>query len=241
MSWVIRVSLLVVTTLLAGCRCPVKRASALQSPAEVQTRRWWFPSGQPTGAEITYRLTHTAYADDETGAPWKLAEHTLTLVAGREDGKAGCLFRAKMTDPKDALQCWLAKGTWLGDRQLRITLDAVLLDDRPLLRGPWREGDRMTVFVPFPGGLLATHGVARSATPGGVAIELELWARWFYLPSHDWTGHGHIRITSDADGVASALIELHQSAGQYSRRHVIQVDRTAFRPPQVEESPSDRS
>jgi hypothetical protein len=202
------IAVLVLTMLLlVPTPAPAGQDTPKQTAPQESRQSWWFPSSMPVGGRYEYRVVYTMEVPEREDLLPTRIETDFALVVAEEKGKAGRVVRLVPPDVTGESVTWLA--TWLNSvarvnpQGVRVTTDGVWLKDEPLLRGPWRRGDRLTFggvvlfFVPFASLL---HAEVVSADAGHARLVFDFWGG---RPMPEASGSGELRLTSDADSLTS--------------------------------------
>jgi hypothetical protein len=169
---------------------------------------WWFPTSTPEGTEMHYHAVYT----ETTSAP-RIGKSTRKL-------ESDFVMRAKLAcedvvrfiyvpppseleRPANDLTFWGQLLSNLQGEGFEVTADEVRMSGGPLLRGPWRSGDRLTlawatVFLGASGCII--HAEVMEAAPSQIRLTCDIWGGPF-LP--EWKGEGTILATSDELGISA--------------------------------------
>ena len=212
-----------------------QRVAKLQAEAERQS--WWFPTNMPTGTKYHYRAVLKA-ENTFQGKTTQVHEQTdfAVAVSPAATGQSGCIVRMLPPDPSPATSGWLTRlwierlaednpdGVW-------ATTDGIFVHDVPLLRGPWRTGDRFSVFgfgawlLPLLGSgyVVGTlHFDVYSATPTDADLKFDFWAG---RAAPVLRGTGELSFESDAEGIALITANWTRTLGSEKREAVLTITR----------------
>ena len=113
----------------------------------------------------------------------------------------------------------------------RVTGREVLVRNRPLLRGPWRAGDRLmlagALYLLIAPASLVCHAEVVAADAEHLRLACDLWGG---VPLPIWHGTAELRIESDPQGVAALHLTWRQIWKTHRREGRIDVIRKDFHP-----------
>ncbi len=196
------IGLLLSVGCLAGCGAP---------PAE-----WWFSTVAPAERERQYHIAFTFDSPDR-----HIKDHgecTVTVIMEPTPDEQALTWR--LVDAGEQCGTSSILGLWIWwlqlvqdakDRGTRVTATEVLFGEWPLLRGPWRAGDRMQATI----GLFALFSVRAevlSADAERVALRFDFLGAW---AAYRWKGSGELKMAVDDEG----LREVRGSWGGISGAH----------------------
>ncbi len=243
----VRTSVLVLALAsLVGCAQQRPRGapttpSSILSARESAGVTWWFPAELHTGSRHRFRVDHKstiAYPGKERHVD-EQAEFVLEVAAPEAD-KPGYVLRMLPPPPEldpaagiTALAvCLLANHSPEG---VRVTHDAVLANDVPLFRGPWRAGDRFSVFgfgwfvLDYLVGVM--HFDVESVTPTSAHLTCEFWAG---KQKPVLFGRGELTLESDAWGLTRVHSYWERTHGPEWREATVTITRVEVREPRAE-------
>lgn len=229
--------------------------------AEAERPSWWFPTNMPTGTKYHYRAVLTA-ENTYGGRTIQVHEQTdfAVAVSPAATGQSGCIVRMLPPDPSPATsgrltQLWIERLAQDNPDGVWATTDGIFVHDVPLLRGPWRTGDRFSVFgfgawlLPILGSgyVVGTlHFDVYSATPTDADLRFDFWAGRAVAVLR---GTGKLSFKSDADGIAAINANWTRTLGSERREAVLTITRLridklkedAATPPERTSPPSTRA
>lgn len=219
-------------TALAAAVCSghdTKAVTGLSSTAQ-SNQQWWFPSTMPVGSRYSYHLTYTTVATSGDRSVQTAEESDFAIAVSEDASKPGRVVRLVAPEPGDqvpsqASSFLLCLGHANPDG-VRVTTDGVWLWDAPLLRGPWRKGDRFT----FGGGVFffatwvgAAHVEVVSADSSGARLVYESWVGRRHRKT---SGNGELVLTSDERGLFSVSATWLWRYDTTTIEHRLKVSRT---------------
>ena len=210
--------------------------------------QWWFPSTMPVGSRYDYHATYEVQGPDYDRSGRLAHEADFALAVGQEPGKPGRVVSLVLPDAAGAeasqLTTWLTGLAGVVPDGVRVTSDGVFLRGAPLLRGPWREGDRLTfggaVFF-FTTFVSVAHGQVVSADSAHVRLDCDIWGGVLIQPQA--TGDAELYLASDECGLLSLELEwawTYCDAGWRGRIHVSRTGITEAQPPPPESASAAR-
>ncbi|MHC4089900.1 MAG: hypothetical protein ACYSVY_06420 [Planctomycetota bacterium] len=226
--------------IMSACVATTKqppRSVTEQLPKQDVEPSWWFPADIATGTmyhyqvllneTITYRFTD--HRIDER------AEFAVVVLPS-ESGRSGCIVR--MCPPQepedqsvDLIQIWIDRLAQGNPEGIWATSDAVYVDHQPLLRGPWRSGDRFSILgfgawvLPFVGAgyVVGTfHFDVDAVSPTGADLSFTFWAG---EPQPELRGQGELDFDSDIQGIRAIHAAWVWHSGAQSRDVELTVTR----------------
>jgi hypothetical protein len=216
-------------------------------PDQPSRQCWWFPSDIPAQTAYRYHMTLDAVVTDRRGTT-KVAEQTDFTVAvlPAEPGESGCVVRMLPPDPAATAPIGLTElfVRWVANANpdgVRATANAVLAHDVPLLRGPWRTGDRFSVFgfgawsfLLFSDYIVGTvHFDVVTVTPTSAELTFAFWAG---RTGPALRGDGELTFESDEKGVTAIRAKWNRTFGAEKREARLTITRTAI--DKLEEQPA---
>ncbi len=177
---------------------------------------WSFPSTFEPGKRYDY-LVSCSVDLQENGQPRHFEQQaTFTVCVSRAKDKPGCILRlCEVAKPfESGLASFLdgfvdKEGT---DAGLRITPDEVFFREGPLLRGPWKRGDRFSMFtflsLLFARQIGVSHLEVRSADAAEVHLDSDFWMG---ESGPQVTGEGSVIFVKDGRGLTRVRIDSHWS------------------------------
>ncbi len=236
------------TSLLACCspastpdRATVQPSQKLAATLADEAPRqcWWFPSDIPAQTAYRYHMTLDTVITDRRGTT-KVAEQTDFAVAvlPAEPGEPGCIVRMLPPDPSSEAAIgvtelfirWIAAANPDG---VRVTRSEVLAHGVPLFRGPWRAGDRFSVFGFGAWALLlfsdymvgAVHFDVVGVTPTKAELTFGFWAG---RTGPALRGNGEVTFESDEKGVTAIRAMWNRTFGAEKREARLTISRTGI-------------
>jgi hypothetical protein len=200
---------------------------------------WWFPSDIPAQTAYRYHMTLDAVITDRRGTT-KVAEQTDFAVAvlPAEPGEPGCIVRMLPPDPSSEAATgvtplfvrWIAAANPDG---VLVTRSEVLAHDVPLFRGPWRAGDRFSVFglgawtlLLFSDYIVGTvHFDVVAVTPTSAKLTFGFWAG---RTGPALRGNGELTFESDEKGVTAIRAVWNRTFGAEKREARLTITRTGI-------------
>lgn len=198
--------------LSVGCGAP---------PAE-----WWFSTVAPAERERQYRI---AFTFDSPGR--HIEDHgecTVTVIMEPTPDQQALTWR--LVDAKEQCGTSSILGLWMWwlqfvqdakDRGTRVTATEVLFGEWPLLRGPWRAGDRIQATI----GLFALFSVQAevlSANAERVALRFDFLGAW---SAYRWKGSGELHMAVDDEGLREARGSWGGTSGAHDFDARLTIDR----------------
>jgi hypothetical protein len=152
-------------------------------------------------------------------------------------GKRGCVVRllplnAEETDKTPPLiHLYVSALSRAHPDGLWVNPDEVCVDDAPLLRGPWRKGDRFTVFgfgawvfLVFNDHLFGTvHLEVDSVTAATAHLKYQFWSGRSGPAVH---GEGEVTFENDAEGITAVQVNWTRTLGREKREVRLVIKRT---------------
>ncbi|MBN2562593.1 MAG: hypothetical protein JXQ75_16840 [Phycisphaerae bacterium] len=215
-----RLTLLVVFMLgQMCCAGPESADREADGSAERAPQTWWFRHDVPPGTTLSYHLDYsseTAYTEKAWGGARQTAREgavDFALEVAGDEGAPSCVYHIAAGKARNTVSMWLQLLRQVNQRGLAVTEGEVLLCGEPLLRGPWRTGDRVTfAWLFFAKPLVVLHADVLAAEEHGVHVTGDLWGG---IPLPLWRGHCELHIKSDDLGIAEAHLAVHTSGDDY--------------------------
>ena len=226
----VRIAIIMLAGAAANAAWPIPAGVEQESARDDVVRSWWFPDEMPAGSEIDYHLEfRTAW----NGRAERESQGDFTLLIGVEPGKPGRTVRMKPPEEDEELggivSMWLRGLQFFNEKGLRVTEKDVWLRDAPLLRGPWRAGDRISfgsfIFF-FRTFLSVTHVEVKAADPTHATLAFEFWGG---EPLPTTSGRGELTLTSDDDGITKLRVKWKWNARQADMEGSVLLSRTRIR------------
>lgn len=228
----VRIPIIMLAGAAATVTWPISPWAEQEAARDDVARSWWFPDEMPAGSEIDYHIEYRSAWTHRAGTE---SQGDFTLLIGVEPGKPGCTVRMKLLkDDQElggAVAIWLRGLYVLNEKGVRVSEKDVLLRDAPLLRGPWRAGDRISfgsfIFF-FRTFLNAIHVEVKAADPNHATFAFEFWAGDPFPTSR---GHGELALTSDDDEITKLHAKWKWNARHTDMEGGIVLSRTRVRRP----------
>ena len=208
---------------------------------------WWFPSEIATGKDYRFRLE---FKLSRTGVgrstPIEESFEVIFEVRRPEAGEGGCIVRLKPPEIKGRatgpMSSWLTGVAYAFPQGIHVSETGIMIDGAPLLRGPWRKGDRptfITVFlsVLFPNAIGVIHADVVDANSKGAHLALEFWAG---ESGPEMRGDGRLRFESDRLGLTFAELNWTWKDRAGGVKNTLSISRTGIGEP-LESTPKDAS
>lgn len=238
----VRISVVVLALAsLVGCAPQRFRSAPEMASREPARVSWWFPAEPRVGTQHHFQVDHKStivYPSHERHVD-EQADFVLEVAAPETD-QPGHILRMLPPPPEldpaagiTALAvCLLANHSPEG---VRVTHDALLAHDVPLFRGPWRAGDRFSVFgfgwfvLDYLVGVM--HFDVESVTPTSAHLTCEFWAG---KQKPILSGRGELTLESDAQGLKWVHSYWERTHGPEWREATVTITRVEIRESGVE-------
>jgi hypothetical protein len=204
----------------------------------VNVDSWWFPTDMSTGTIYQFRLVLDAentFGEKSQHVHEEMAFAVEVLEA--PDGRPGCSVSMVPPEPTEATQVrlidlWLQRIAQNSGAGVWANRDGVYVYDVPLFRGPWRKGDRFSVFGVgawwFPivgaGHVVGTmHFDVVAASPTRAALNCEFWAGQQACPT--LRGSGQFVFQSDSLGITEIRVNWIRTLAREKRDATVIITR----------------
>ena len=190
-------SVLMISCIL-GCSKPVKTSRD----------QWWFPVGSTGSNQVRYRAIETVTQSREPHQGEKKStreECDFTIMLEQHPSEDSVVVR--LSDLGESCNSASSFGFWIHYAQMlpaihqsavSVTPTEIRFAGGPILRGPWREGDRLTYAWWLMVSTGIVHAEVRHADAKSTTLHLEIWGG--PALSH-WNGAAEITLVNDDDAL----------------------------------------
>ena len=172
---------------------------------------WWFSTQVPAGGELRYRVLHELHHLSDN-ADQRDQRDVVVIVERAEDSRemrwrlAGEWSEYPANTTLGVALIWLR---FLQERHghgIVVSPTEIRSGQTPVLRGPWRSGDRLT----FAGLFGTAHVEVVSADARTIQLKFDFFVGYGRVL---WGGAGTIRMVNDSDRLREADAQWYWAAG----------------------------